>query len=244
VNAIKEFVKLGRDICMTTTSILNKKRIEAAEASRGVSGEPIYRTVMAFLKGADSNCDLLEFGSGTGSLISQITSSGFKGSITAVDILSPPAVQPRQVKWMQADLNHPINVPDNSFDIIVSTEVIEHLENPRAIFREFHRLLRAGGKIVVTTPNQESIRSLVALLLGGHFVAFRDSCYPAHITALLRKDFERVCYETGFNSPHFTYTNVGGIPKLPHILWQQISFGLLTGRLFSDNVMLIATKSH
>jgi hypothetical protein len=53
----------------------------------------------------------------------------------------------------------------------------------------------------------------------------------------------RICSETGFESPSFHYTNVGGIPKMPLIKWQRASFGLLKGRLFSDNVGMIAKKS-
>jgi len=224
------------------TSILHKKRLASAKASHGISGEPIYRTVLAFLKEMKSDCDLLEFGAGTGSLLRQICESGFRGNITAADIQPCPEQLPIQVSWIQSDLNYPIDVPDNSFDLIVSTEVIEHLENPRAIFREFYRMLRPSGQLIVTTPNQESIRAFVALLLKGHFVAFLDSCYPAHITALLRKDFERICSETGFEAPQFVYTNTGGIPRIPRILWQDITFNLLKGRLFSDNVMVVSSK--
>lgn len=226
----------------TAASILHKKRVEAAEASQGISGEPIYRTVLTFLKKMNSNRDLLEFGSGTGSLIRQICESGFEGNITAADILPQPEQLPSRVKWIQSDLNCPLDVPDNSCDLVVSTEVIEHLENPRAVFREFFRVLKPSGLLILTTPNQESIRLLLSLVIEGHFVAFRDSCYPAHITALLRKDFVRICRETGFDAPQFVYTNTGGIPKFPKINWQQISFSLLKGRLFSDNVMLVTTK--
>lgn len=227
---------------MTTASILHKKRLASAKASHGISGVPIYRMVLAHLKEMKSDCELLEFGAGTGSLLRQICESGFRGNITAVDIQTSPDHLPTHVSWLQSDLNDPIAVRDNSFDLIVSTEVIEHLENPRAIFREFYRVLRPSGKLIVTTPNQESIRAFASLLLKGHFVAFLDSCYPAHITALLRKDFERICSETGFEKPQFVYTNSGGIPRIPRILWQNITFNLLKGRLFSDNVMVVTSK--
>jgi len=223
---------------------LNKMRMASAESSQGISGEPIYQTVLNYLKGIHPNCELLEYGAGIGNLLKMIIALGITENITAADIIPSPVQLPRQVRWIQSDLNYPIGVPDNSFDVIVSTEVIEHLENPRATFREFHRILRPGGKLVVTTPNQESIRAFVSLLFGGHFVAFRDPCYPAHITALLRKDFQRICHETGFDSPQFVYTNVGSIPKLTFIHWQQVSFNMLKGRLFSDNVMVITNKQY
>jgi 2-polyprenyl-3-methyl-5-hydroxy-6-metoxy-1,4-benzoquinol methylase len=159
-----------------------------------------------------------------------------------MDILSQPEALPTSVKWIEADLNNPTVAADSSYDVIISTEVIEHLENPRGVFRELHRLLRPGGTLIVTTPNQESIRSYLCLLLDGHYAGFRDASYPAHITALLRKDFERVCGETGFAPPRFFYTECGGIPKFPRFHWQEVLFGLARGRLFSDNVAIKTEK--
>jgi hypothetical protein len=83
----------------------------------------------------------------------------------------------------------------------------------------------------------------MALLLQGHFVGFSDTCYPAHITALVRKDIERLLGEAGFSKPTFVFTNVGGIPKLPWLHWQTISGGLLRGLRYSDNLLAIAHKT-
>jgi hypothetical protein len=66
--------------------------------------------------------------------------------------------------------------------------------------------------------------------------------YPAHITAILEKDFERICEETGFSKPAFSYSNHGRIPKMTSVLWQQISGGFLRGRFFSDGLALLTHK--
>ena len=93
----------------------------------------------------------------------------------------------------------------------------------------------------MTTPNQESIRSLVALIFGGHFSAFisEESYSKGHVTALLRKDIERICRESGFRRPCFLYTNAGRVPKLTQLSWQELSFGLLRGRWFSDRLIIV-----
>jgi 2-polyprenyl-3-methyl-5-hydroxy-6-metoxy-1,4-benzoquinol methylase len=84
------------------------------------------------------NGDLLEFGAGTGTLAKQLAVSHPGGTTTWADIRPRPESLPSNICWQDADLNDPISIPDHSFDSIISTEMIEHLENPRAIFREFY----------------------------------------------------------------------------------------------------------
>jgi SAM-dependent methyltransferase len=45
-----------------------------------------------------------------------------------------------------------IPLPDGSLDSILCTEVLEHVPSPRAVWREFARLVRSGGKVLLTTP--------------------------------------------------------------------------------------------
>lgn len=221
---------------------LHQRRMAAAKASKGTSSDAILDAVVGIMNQHQFRGSLLDFGAGTGSLVQDLLASGYAGKITGADILSRPASLPEAIAWVAGDLNLPIPAADSSFDCLVSTEVIEHLENPRAVFREFHRLLKPNGLLLVTTPNQESIRSLLSLCFAGHFVYFLDRSYPAHITALLRRDLQRICGESKFARPIFYYTNNGGLPKLPNLRWQTISFGILQGRLFSDNVLLVARK--
>jgi SAM-dependent methyltransferase len=47
---------------------------------------------------------------------------------------------------------HQIPLPDESLDSILCTEVLEHVPDALAVWREFHRLLRPGGKVLLTTP--------------------------------------------------------------------------------------------
>lgn len=42
---------------------------------------------------------------------------------------------------------------DKSFDFIVCSEVLEHVENPKKVISEFKRVLKKGGVVLLTTPN-------------------------------------------------------------------------------------------
>jgi 2-polyprenyl-3-methyl-5-hydroxy-6-metoxy-1,4-benzoquinol methylase len=161
--------------------------------------------------------------------------------LAGADLFPQPTDLQSSIKWYQQDLNESIEI-DCQFDNVICSETIEHLENPRHTFRCLNQLLKPGGLLVLTMPNQESIRSYIGLLFGGHFTHFLGACYPAHITALVRLDLIRICQETGLLQPTFLFTNSGGIPKLPSLSWQTISFGLLCGRFFSDNLVMVTRK--
>lgn len=47
----------------------------------------------------------------------------------------------------------PIQLPDNSFDTVVSFQVIEHIRNDALFLSEIHRILKPGGRALLSTPN-------------------------------------------------------------------------------------------
>lgn len=97
--------------------------------------------------------------------------AGFR--VTAVDLPQMLAVdlvrnlaQAHAIELLPvADLEYPEalrSLPANSVDIVLFTEIIEHLTfNPRAMWQELRRVLKPGGRIVVTTPNHYALRSVL-----------------------------------------------------------------------------------
>jgi 2-polyprenyl-3-methyl-5-hydroxy-6-metoxy-1,4-benzoquinol methylase len=218
---------------------LEEQRLQAAEASSGISSEVIYDRILKVIGDYDLRGRALDYGAGIGNFTRKLLASGRFEQIDGADILLRPENLPSTIRWHRLDLNDADAIPATSFDVVIAAEVIEHLENPRQVAREWFQILKPGGTLILSTPNNESIRSLMALLVRGHYVAFLDSGYPAHITALLRKDLGRILTEAGFSEVRFHFTNHGGLPKWPAVSWQQVSLGLLKGCRFSDN--LIAT---
>ena len=196
---------------------------------------------MDLLRASGASGSLVDYGAGKGDLLKTLQQARSFQELAGIDLFDRPSDLPGTVQWYRQDLNESLSV-NRQFDVAVCSETIEHLENPRHAFRNLHSLLRPGGILILTMPNQESIRSICGLLLGDHFTLFLGACYPAHITALLRLDLMRICSETGFSLPKFFYTNHGGIPKYPSMTWQVVSGGLLRGRLFSDNLGMVAQK--
>jgi SAM-dependent methyltransferase len=162
------------------------------------------------------------------------------GSYAGVDAIRYEGM-PDDVAFLRADLNcDPIPVSDDSADVVISLETIEHLENPRSFMREMVRITKPGGWLLVTTPNQRSLVSLGALLVKGHYSAFGEGNYPAHLTALLDTDLLRMAGENRLCKCAIEFTCVGRMPltaaRYPRSLSQMFP------RAMSDHVLLIASK--
>jgi 2-polyprenyl-3-methyl-5-hydroxy-6-metoxy-1,4-benzoquinol methylase len=215
-------------------------RVLAANLSGGTSNSEIKQMVMEIITAQGIKGRVLDFGAGKGELIELLSRiDGIEPH--GVDIMKRPEDIPSAISWRQQDLNDELSCAPEYFDAVICSEVIEHLENPRFVFRSLFAALRPGGKLVLTMPNQENVRSFLTLIFRGHFASFQEQDYPAHITALLRTDLIRMCQETGFSEPYFYYTNSGWMPKA-RTTWQKASLNLLRGRLFSDNLGMAATK--
>ena len=227
---------------MNASHNLHEHRLDAALQTKGVSSGPIHASILNAIQRLGLRGDVLDFGAGSGALAERLLQSGQFSSVTALDIQQRPSSLPAAIPNIVADLNEPTPLKNSVFDVIVSSEVIEHLENPRAVMREWNRLLRTDGWVVFSTPNNESWRSLLSLLLRGHYAGFSDANYPAHITALLGRDIERLASETGFASPSLLYTNHGYVPRFTSFTWQSAFFGLPAGRRYSDNVVATLQK--
>jgi len=87
-------------------------------------------------------------------------------------------------KWDQSNLDiisdiTSIPESDSSFDAIMCIEVLEHLPNPILAIREFARLLKIGGELIITAP----FCSLTHFAPYHFFTGFNRYFFETHLTA-------------------------------------------------------------
>ena len=213
-----------------------------AEATKGISAEYLYDLHEKLMAEHCFHGDILDCGAGQGFLTQRLLHGNRFKSVSAADIMAKPQHIAVDVSWVPCDLDAELPFQNETFDSIVCCEVISCIENPRALAREWFRLLRPGGQVIFSTPNNVSLRSLLSMLLKGYGVVFGPK-FPYQKTALVPWDLEQLMSEAGFNSLQLHFSNRGGIPKKPTFTWQSISLGVLKGRWFSDHVFMVGKKT-
>lgn len=98
------------------------------------------------------------------------------------------------------DLNRPLPYGDGSFDLVYSTEVIEHVESHRTFITEAARVLRPGGWFVLSTPNLQRLTSRAQFALSGVHGLKRRLIPPS--TPLARME-EFHCHPVDFTLLHY-----------------------------------------
>ncbi|HUW97889.1 MAG TPA: class I SAM-dependent methyltransferase [Acidiferrobacter sp.] len=113
----------------------------------------------------------LDIGSGHGDLI-HLLRSRFDVRSSACDY-TDSLMKLDDVKVSVANLNtQGLPYQDSTFDLVTSTEVIEHLEHYRYTLREMFRVLKPGGTLVLTTPNILNLKSRIRFLVSGFYNLF------------------------------------------------------------------------
>ena len=136
----------------------------------------VFKRVSA-LRGPNTRLNILDAPCGEGALAFVLQEKGI--NVRALDIEGTAAALLGDA-FQIADLNQKLPLPDKSFDLVVSVEGIEHLENPQSFLREVNRVLKDDGRLILTTPNIVSLRSRMRFFGSGFF--HRDSM-PLNETA-------------------------------------------------------------
>jgi SAM-dependent methyltransferase len=109
---------------------------------------------------------LLDVAAGNGAMSYWARANGF--DVTALDI-DRSLFELDDVPWIEADLNQRFPVEDNSADVVVACEIIEHLENHFQFLRELARVVRPGGHLILSTPNEHNLQCRWSYFTTGYF---------------------------------------------------------------------------
>ncbi len=138
------------------------KKIQTAErvSHSDVSDNYVYqRSVLAYVEAAKLiHGNVLEIGTGSGygvELLSQKADTFLTIDKFASNVGVELSEKIDNVEFKQMTVPPLTGLPDNHFDFVVSFQVIEHIKKDLAFVQEIHRVLKPGGKFILTTPNKK-----------------------------------------------------------------------------------------
>jgi 2-polyprenyl-3-methyl-5-hydroxy-6-metoxy-1,4-benzoquinol methylase len=178
-------------------------------AGNGESGEKltqVFISLVQTLKGVRSVCDL---GCGNGHISGRLAALGYE--VTAIDA-SKSGIQlarrtyPHAI-FVEALIDRHLNerTGQSNFDLVISSDVIEHLYRPSDLLEAAHGLLKPGGQIVIGTPYHGYLKNLIIAATGkmdAHFSALHDG---GHIKFFSVKTLSSLMRTHAFSDLRFSF---------------------------------------
>jgi len=140
-------------------------------------GEVIINTIIGELSKEDS---ILDVGAGLGAIIRQCLAKKKDLKFTAADF------SPNGIKYIKEELKIPAYVADitkelpfadNSFDVVICAETLEHLEDPLSALEKLKRIARK--KVIVTVPYDENI--IDRIISTSHLWSFSEKDFKGRV---------------------------------------------------------------
>lgn len=119
--------------------------------------EPTYFGVVEFLRTnkISKAAKILEIGSGLGYLTYSLRKSGYAANaIELSKVAAEEAIRNFGDFYINADLFEYSKGHQSVYDVVIATEVIEHVEHPIEFIKAMYDLVRPNGYVVLTTPNR------------------------------------------------------------------------------------------
>lgn len=155
---------------------------------------------------------LLEVGCGNGKRLARLYALGWDVIGQEIDPLA--AEYMRREKGIEVHLGALETLPGSEqYDAVILSHVIEHVHDPVALLTTCHRLLRTGGRLVMLTPNADSIGHC---RFGGGWSGLEP---PRHLHLFTCRTLVQLVQKAHFASPRCWTTAVGaygiGESRLP-----------------------------
>jgi len=115
---------------------------------------------------------VLDIGCGDGDYALALHQLGF--DVLAADMDEARFKYKDKIKFQKCNVAEKLPFKDGSFKYIVLAEVVEHLKNPYEVMGELKRILKPGGKLILSTPNILNLKSRMRYLVEGCWEYFRE----------------------------------------------------------------------
>jgi SAM-dependent methyltransferase len=201
-----------------TSPAINNSHTQCDAPAKAMAHEAAHDSVMQIL-GSLPRGAVLDVPAGQGALAARLLELGFQ--VHCCD-LYPEIYRLQGVEIRQGDLNGRLPYDDRAFDYITCIEGLEHIENPNQAIREFARLLKPGGHLIVSIPNVLNIEERLKWLLHG---------YTSHFKPITREQVERLRLEHGHREEIALHVNTIGYSELRYILEE---YGFQIARIHRD----------
>jgi len=121
-----------------------------------------------FLAVLDRNpsAKVVDLGCGDGNFSVRVKEKISCNEMWGVDVDSLRKAEKIGISVIRADLNNVLPFEAESFDVVLSNQVIEHLFYPVKFIKEIYGILKSGGYAVISTENLASWDNILSLFLG------------------------------------------------------------------------------
>jgi SAM-dependent methyltransferase len=141
---------------------------------------------------------ILEIGCGHGDLLFQAQILGFE--VRGIEF-SPSAVAVANRRLgagvVQAGTSETVDMPQQYFDVVVASDVLEHVRDPRSFLSFVYERLKPGGLVFLITPSPDSWSRK---LLGRHWMEYKVE----HLFYLSKTALDHLLKDTGFEAVSFS----------------------------------------
>lgn len=152
--------------------------------------------IQRLLKDFNRKAKILEVGCSTGALVRDLGNSGYL-DVTGIDINLDAILDAKKrglTKVEQIDPKSPLPFNDHTFDLVISSDVLEHIYDEQVALTEWHRVLKPGGELFILVP-------AFMFLWSSHDEA------NGHFRRYTKHTLSQVLRENGFRVKRTTYWN-------------------------------------